>query len=120
MKYKFSKKLSFYHFAWYNALERRNLVQTLEDLRQEKTRIVETYILKNVYIRNLHNNYLFPRKELFLIKLSGGETRIIDWMSEHDIGSVDYYEIVKTSKTKEIRNNFKKHCIKLKCRLDAE
>ena len=41
-------------------------------------------------------------------------------LSEHDIGSVDYYEIVKTSKTKEIRNNFKKHCIKLKCRLDAE
>ena len=44
-------------------------MQTLEDLRKEKTRIVETYILKNVYLRNLHNNYLFPRKELFLIKL---------------------------------------------------
>lgn len=95
-------------------------MQTLEDLRKEKTRIVETYILKNVYIRNLHNNCLFPRKELFLIKLSGGETRIIDWLSKHDIGSVDYYEIVKTSKTKEIRNNFKQHCIKLKCRLDDE
>lgn len=95
-------------------------MQTLEDLRKEMTRIVETYILKNVYLRNLHNNYLFPRKELFLIKLSGGETRVIDWQSEHDIGSVDYYEIVKTSKTKEIRNNFKKHCIKLKCRLDDE
>ncbi len=95
-------------------------MQTLEDLRKEKTRVVETYILTNVYIRNLHNNYMFPKKELFFIKLSGGETRIIDWQLKKDIGSVDYCEIVKSAKTKEIRNNIKKHCLKLVCRLDED
>ena len=77
-------------------------MQTLEDLRKEKTRIVETYILKNVYIRNLHNNCLFPRKELFLIKLSGGETRIIDWLSDMISEVLIIMKLLKLPKQKKL------------------
>lgn len=93
---------------------------TQEELRQEKTRVIRTYVLTNVYIKNLHNGYLFPRKELFFIELSGGETRILDWELQRDIGSVDFMEIVKTPKTKEISNNRKRCCMRMKCRLDDE
>lgn len=77
------------------------------------TKVVETYILTNVYIRNLHNNCMFPKRELFFIELKNGDVRIIDFIGGKDIGDVSYYEIVRTNKTKEIRNNPKKHCMKM-------
>ena len=78
-----------------------------------KSKVMETYILTNVYIKNLHNNCMFPKKELFFIKLHNGDLRIIDFIGGKDIGDASYYEIVRTNKTKEIRDNPKRHCMKM-------
>ena len=62
--------------------------------------IVRIIKLKNVRIKNIHNNTLFPKQDVLEIEFENGEIRKIDLFSEKDITDIDYFEIETTPKTR--------------------
>lgn len=54
---------------------------------------------KNVKVRNIHNDIVFPYQNILVVEFENGKDRIIDLMSEKDITDIDYLEIMETPKT---------------------
>ena len=63
--------------------------------------IIEILQVKNVRIKNTHNNYIFPYQNIMKITFRNGETRFLDLFSRRDMTDVDYFKIITTEKTKE-------------------
>ena len=63
--------------------------------------IVKISLIKNVCVRNTHNNIVFPKQDVLKIRFRNGEIRTLDLFSNKDMTEVDYFKIVETPKTKE-------------------
>ena len=70
--------------------------------------IIRLTKINNVRILNKHNGYLFPYQNILEIEFRNGKKRVLDLISERDITEIDYFEVVKTNKTKEV-NLFKEY-----------
>lgn len=62
--------------------------------------IIEITRFKNVRIKNLHNEVLFPTQDILRITFENGDNRIIDLISEKDITDIDYLSVVVSDKTR--------------------
>lgn len=62
--------------------------------------IIEIKKIKNVRIKNIHNDMIFPTQDLLEITFENGKTRIVDLFSEKDITDMDYFKVVETKRTK--------------------
>lgn len=62
--------------------------------------IIKVELVKNVRIRNLHNDFLFPKQNVMKIYFTNGEIRILDLFSQMDITNVDYFRAEETKNTK--------------------
>ena len=67
---------------------------------ESKNDIVEIVKVKNVRIRNKHNNVLFPIQNVLKVIFRSGESRTIDLFSQKDMTEVDYFQVEETNKTK--------------------
>lgn len=63
--------------------------------------IVKILQVKNVRIKNTHNNYIFPYQNIMKIFFRNGESRTLDLFSRRDMTEVDYFEVIETEKTRE-------------------
>lgn len=62
--------------------------------------IIEIARLKNVRIKNLHNEVLFPTQDILRITFENGDTRTIDLICEKDITDMDYLKVIESDKTR--------------------
>lgn len=63
--------------------------------------IIKITKLKNVRIRNTHDDYLFPYQDVIIVEYANKKERTIDLIANKDITDIDYYKVVKTDRTKE-------------------
>lgn len=63
--------------------------------------IIKITKVDNVHIKNNHNNVMFPLQSILLIESRDGSVRTLDLASQRDMTDIDYFEIIKTRKTKE-------------------
>jgi hypothetical protein len=63
--------------------------------------IIKISHVKNVRVRNIHNNVLFPNQNILKVYFRNGEIRTLDLFSNKDMTEVDYFKIVETPRTKE-------------------
>jgi len=63
--------------------------------------IIKISHIKNVRVRNTHNDVLFPMQNILQVYFRSGEIRTLDLFSNKDMTEVDYFKIVETPKTKE-------------------
>ncbi len=64
--------------------------------------IIKITKINNIRVQNKHNGYLFPYQSILEIEFRNGRKRILDLFSQRDITEIDYFEIVRTNKTKEV------------------
>lgn len=62
--------------------------------------IVRIDLIKNIQIKNKHNDFITPKQDIIIVSFRNGKSRIIDLASEVDITDIDYFEILKSNKTK--------------------
>ena len=55
---------------------------------------------KNVRIKNIHNDYLFPTQDILEIEFENKDKRIIDLFCGKDITEIDYFQVEESKKTK--------------------
>lgn len=69
-----------------------------------KEDIIKIELIKDVRIKNTHNNFIFPKQNIMKVYFRNNKIRVLDLFSCKDITDVDYFEIVKeiSSKTKVI------------------
>ena len=69
-----------------------------------KDDIIKIELIKDVRIKNTHNNFIFPKQNIMKVYFRNNKIRVLDLFSCKDITDVDYFEIVKeiSSKTKVI------------------
>lgn len=65
-----------------------------------KNDIIAVEIVKNVRIRNLHNDFLFPKQDIINVYFRNGEKRILDLLSQRDFTNIDYFKVENTKNTK--------------------
>lgn len=58
--------------------------------------IKEIIINKNVHIKNMHNNYIYPHQNILEIKLKNGIVWKYDLFSMKNMTNVDYFKIKRT------------------------
>lgn len=63
--------------------------------------IIKISHVKNVRVRNEHNNVVFPMQNVLKIYFRNGEIRTLDLFSNRDMTEVNYYKLVETPRTKE-------------------
>ncbi len=63
--------------------------------------IVKISKLNYVQIKNTHNEFLYPLQSVLIIEYRNKRQSIIDLVANKDITNIDYFEVIKTSKTKE-------------------
>ena len=64
-----------------------------------KKDIVKIVKIKNIMVKNIHNDFTYPRQDVLEITNRAGEVRIIDLLAERDITNIDYFELVGDKKT---------------------
>ncbi len=64
--------------------------------------IVKITKVNNIRVQNKHNGYIFPYQSILEIEYRDKTKRILDLICDRDITEIDYFEIVKTNKTKEV------------------
>lgn len=62
--------------------------------------IIKMEIIKDVKILNTHNEKLFPKQDIMLVKFRNEEVRVLDLFSEKDITDIDYLEVIYPVKMK--------------------
>ena len=62
--------------------------------------IIEIRKIKNIRIKNIHNNMIYPIQDILEITFENGKERIIDLMSKKDITDINYFKVIKTWRTK--------------------
>lgn len=73
--------------------------------------IIEIARIKNVRIKNKHNDFIFPTQDILKVCFENGNNRIIDLICEKDITDIDYFEVIESDKTKT-RVLFKDTCVR--------
>ena len=63
--------------------------------------IIKISHVKNVRVRNEHNNVVFPMQNVLKIYFRNGEIRTLDLFSNRDMTEINYYKLVETPRTKE-------------------
>lgn len=62
--------------------------------------IVRITLVRNVHIKNTHDNHLFPLQDIIEIENRGGYVRILDLIADKDITDITYFEVCESEKTK--------------------
>ena len=65
-----------------------------------KNDIIAVEIVKNVRIRNLHNDFLFPKQDIMNVYFRDGKKRTLDLLSQRDFTDIDYFKVENTKSTK--------------------
>ena len=65
-----------------------------------KSDIIAVEIVKNVRIRNLHNDFLFPKQDIMNVYFRDGKKRTLDLLSQRDFTDIDYFKVENTKSTK--------------------
>lgn len=63
--------------------------------------IIEIAKIKNVRIKNKHNDFIFPTQDILRVSFENGDIRTIDLICEKDITDIDYFEVIESDRTKE-------------------
>ena len=65
-----------------------------------KEDIIKIELIKNVRIKNTHNNFIFPSQNIMKVYFRNNKIRILDLFSCKDITDIDYFEVVNGISTK--------------------
>lgn len=65
-----------------------------------KEDIIKIELIKNVRIKNTHNNFIFPIQNIMKVYFRNNKIRVLDLFSCKDITDIDYFEVVNGISTK--------------------
>lgn len=57
--------------------------------------------IKNVKIKNTHNDFMYPSQDILEIEFKNGSIKRLDLLSQKDMTDVDYFEVIETIMTKK-------------------
>ena len=63
--------------------------------------IVNIKFIRGLSVKNLHNNVVFPPRIYLEVNYRDGLRKYLDLVTQRDITSIDYYEMVKRDNYKE-------------------
>ena len=86
----------------YEILENKNIIISIstkgtfikKNANNVKEDIIKIELIKNVRIKNTHNNFIFPSQNIMKVYFRNNKIRILDLFSCKDITDIDYFEVV--------------------------